>query len=697
MNRELERLSVHHNIFNHHTTQRTATQFVTFHARLTRGERRNNIRCPNLLWTRHNNLISKIARPRLIGVMLQCRLLIPQTSPRIPRKRQTLGSRIFISSSSSFSHSLSRQKIKDFEPPNERPAVSNRCSNSNGDYYCNSRKGNVVPLNSASFNRSNLVAIRWTSTSTKTAPTTTGSLAENETFHICQEEIIQQAKIGNPQQAEFLLLDFLRKPIPSSIPSMVPVYNAILISWAESGSKEAPLRGQALIERIWKVYDEDSGRNSNVKPDVSNYNQLLMSLNSKHEGFEHQAEALLKEMKRRNVKPNAKTYFSALALLARAGRGKEAQEILEAAIQEYLDGNNDIRPSNVWFNSVMDAWAKSRSPDAPNRAGAVLSKMLELSDQLKTRPDVISYNILIDCWAKSSQKDAASRAEAVLRDLQEKRISGAQNLVPNAFSYTSVINAWARQGDASRAEAVLEEMYKDYQSGNELAKPEAVPFNSVLNAWARSRSPDAPDRAKSILSRMWELCDRFETRPDNVSYNILIDCWAKSGRKDSALQAEAVLRDVQKMHDSGVKDILPNAVIYTSVINAWAQNGDGPRAEALLEEMYEDYKNGNMSAKPTVQAYGAVLNAWARSGSPHAPDRAEAILSKLLELSDQFGCQPDATSFYAFIECWAKSNRKDASKRIEASLQDMRKRNINLDESIVSNIRPLCQRLEDPK
>ena len=62
---------------------------------------------------------------------------------------------------------------------------------------------------------------------------------------------------------------------------------------------------------------------------------------------------------------------------------------------------------------------------------------------------------------------------------------------PDTIIYSTVINAWAKQGNALRAEAMLERMTNDYKSGNQNAKPNLRTFNSLMDAWAKSTSPEA--------------------------------------------------------------------------------------------------------------------------------------------------------------------------------------------------------------
>jgi pentatricopeptide repeat protein len=96
------------------------------------------------------------------------------------------------------------------------------------------------------------------------------------------------------------------------------------------------------------------------------------------------------------------------------------------------------------------------------------------------------------CWAKSGQNDAVEKALALLRELQSLWKQGDPTMRPNAISYSTVMSAYANQGQAAESEAILEEMYLDYSAnGNKSSKPTLTSFNIVMKSWAESGQTDA--------------------------------------------------------------------------------------------------------------------------------------------------------------------------------------------------------------
>ena len=65
--------------------------------------------------------------------------------------------------------------------------------------------------------------------------------------------------------------------------------------------------------------------------------------------------------------------------------------------------------------------ARSGSPDAGERAEALLRRMEDLSkvDKYDVRPDTITFNTCIKAWCNSDRPDAAYKAEEVLSILEK--------------------------------------------------------------------------------------------------------------------------------------------------------------------------------------------------------------------------------------------------------------------------------------
>jgi pentatricopeptide repeat protein len=392
---------------------------------------------------------------------------------------------------------------------------------------------------------------------------------------------------------------------------------------------------------------------------------------------------------------NGYTYWKEINAAAQAGNAQKAERLFDDMYREYeLSREKELRPNAKLFNMLLNAWSKSRSKNAPQRAEAILARMWDLCNikKLNTKPDMVSYTCVVNCWAKSRLPTASQRAEELLRTMKILSAQqGNEGLLPNSRTFNSVLNAFAQTGDAEKVEALLEEMNEEYSNGNSAARPDFVSYTIVLRAWSKSGSVAAPERAEAILARMWELFNsskedgsHWQTKPNAISYTTVLHCWALSRDEKGADRAESLFQEMKRIaSDEGDSDLAPNTMSYNAILDAHARRGNAERAEALLEEMYTEYSRGNENTKPDLVSYNSVLNAMSKSLTDKAPERAEIIIKKMWELyeSGLFPTKPDAISYTCLIECWAISRRRDAPEQAERLLVEMKK-------NIKSGIRP---------
>jgi pentatricopeptide repeat protein len=82
------------------------------------------------------------------------------------------------------------------------------------------------------------------------------------------------------------------------------------------------------------------------------------------------------------------------------------------------------------------------------------------------------------------------------------------------------------------------------------------------------------------------------------------------------------------------KDILPDFISYSAVMNVWARAGQAERAAAVLREMFIEFKSGNENVKPDLQCFNTVLAAYAKTKKENAPQQAENLLQDMKKIAD---------------------------------------------------------------
>ncbi|KAL9188006.1 hypothetical protein ACHAXT_006384 [Thalassiosira profunda] len=332
------------------------------------------------------------------------------------------------------------------------------------------------------------------------------------------------------------------------------------------------------------------------------------------------------------------------------------------------------------FDWLLDAWAYSGESDAVDNALALLSRMEELREtNASVAPTVKSYTKAINSIARSGRRDAGERAEEILT-----RMIDDGELRPNTFTYTYVIDAYARSPSSKAphaAQRLVDQMEFLRAHGDPDVKPTTRAWNSVISAWAQWKGEEmawghvgsGADRAEACLGMMEELADTTgneDVRPNSYNYNSVISALAHSQEEGAASRAEKILERMENLYrETGDDNIRPRTATYNAIIDAWAKSGDidaPDRAELLLAHMMELYETGhNLDAQPNVRSFNSVLNAWAKSGHPMAPYQAGDVIQRMEELdsNSELDVSPDATSFATAINAYARSQSFGKAQR----------------------------------
>ena len=259
-------------------------------------------------------------------------------------------------------------------------------------------------------------------------------------------------------------------------------------------------------------------------------------------------------------------YCTASATRIRDKDIKKAEDVLQRVSN--MDG---VQPDNIIFNQVLNIYSKRGIKGSADQCEKLVQRMEQLTAQgnEKVAPDIRTYNILLTAYANEK---GATEAEKILQ-----RIEKHESINPNAISYTTCMDSFAKIGDAHNSLRILLLMEKSFQSGNVQAKPTRRAYISALNSLANSGRGDAGARAEALVQTMERMAkSNPELKPDTTVYNVLINC-----HKNSASRAEKVL------YRMGKRDV----VSYSSVINIHSKVGGikaAKRAQALLDEMQNE-------------------------------------------------------------------------------------------------------------
>jgi len=376
----------------------------------------------------------------------------------------------------------------------------------------------------------------------------------------------------------------------------------------------------------------------------------------------------------------------------------KAQDNIDRLQKLYqAEENPDYKPKIINYNLLVRAYGKLGTPEQAEGILRNLEKIYKDTGDEDVRPTVITYTEVIDAYAKSPRKDSAEKAEAMLLAMMEKAAnedgSFDERIAPTSITCDAVLNAWARRGttaSAARAEQILERMEYLRTNGNMNIQPTAYSFATVITAWAKARfgrdetGKENAERAQFILNRMNDFRRQIasqekdseyahELEPDSVVYNAVIDAWARSKDPIAGTKAEELLFETEELQRLG-GNIAPDTITYNSVINCHANSGHingAKNAERILvrmEKAVQSNKEGNVA--PDTRTYNQVLKAYSKSSLPGRAQRADMILMHMLQSGNKC-IQPDVISFSTCLDVWAKSKEPGKAEKAYTILQKM--------------------------
>jgi len=301
-----------------------------------------------------------------------------------------------------------------------------------------------------------------------------------------------------------------------------------------------------------------------------------------------------------------------------------------------------MKPTVVTFTAILNAWSKAAGvPEAAEKAHELLDRM---NDEYGIEPNVFSYSAVLDAYARSANPDAAEKAVGLFRDMRE--VAG---LEPNAYTCANVLKAVSRGGRVEEAENLLNELIRDREVTVKLG---AHAFSSVLYGWSKSKRRDAPERAESLLIRMQELYRNkmIDSPPNAICYNNVLACWAHSELPGAAQRADDLLRrinqqqelcdtDRQQPSQRGVQQELPavrcNRIMYNTVMNAWANTGNLSKTNDLYTELLEKCRSDSGLAPPDEWTYRALWKSIVKTNEIGAGEKLDRLRVLIQTMADR--------------------------------------------------------------
>jgi pentatricopeptide repeat protein len=155
------------------------------------------------------------------------------------------------------------------------------------------------------------------------------------------------------------------------------------------GSPHAPRKAQEMVRRMLTLY-EKSGFDTDYKPTSRAYNLWINALaRSKLENAGDLAEQVLEDMKADGVEPDIVTYTSVMDAHAKSKSPQKAEKVFYQLLDQTADSNG-VGVSAVTCDTILNAWAQHGTKEGAERAQSILQK-LEVWQQKDIRPTKFSY------------------------------------------------------------------------------------------------------------------------------------------------------------------------------------------------------------------------------------------------------------------------------------------------------------------
>lgn len=447
------------------------------------------------------------------------------------------------------------------------------------------------------------------------------------------------------------ILDYMMDQSDHELLPDNPCFRAAIHAWITISKR--PEKSYSILRNMVKMFEAGS---SAIRLDSDFFSIVIRGYADKRdcakaeEVFSLQ-QRLYSKYGTKRLNPDIKVLRSMVIAFSHSqnrGSAAKAEDMLLHMIQLAESANDTtLMPYASYFADVITAWAKSGDADAAARAEHILYKQLGLS----ILPSRYAIRTVMNLWVKAStdrlHPNAAERAEAILRVLQAAFDKyGNLSVKPKDDIYYYVLQAWSRQAKIAtstapkRAKKIFLEMQEKYfLTGDKDFMTHKRHYMALLRTYVDGQHPDAANIAKDVFNKMTE----------QENYYRQYGSYGKDQDRD-------------KNSDNSIWDY----PLYSLLIAAFGDCGDGKNAEAVLVKMMNEYlsrqshtlprgsynnskKNSKtrkersvLSPAPDLFVFNQVFKGWVVSHEEGIANKAEYLFQQMSSLSSS--SQPSFTT-----------------------------------------------------
>ena len=509
-------------------------------------------------------------------------------------------------------------------------------------------------------------------------------------------------------------------------PSLRPdsfLLTSVIRAWAKSGRIEAPEMAEGILDLMHSLYKngwENSG------PNLVSYLATMDAWSRSRRPESTMAmDRLLNQLKESTtpgLEPDSSIYAHVIETWARS-RGpsgvQNARKYLQEMIELYESGNDMVVPHSSIFARVIyalakqgdaqgaedeymrlkslydESWDPQFKPDeeckkallaALSRKGSsakakyILDEMIDAAvagDQCMIKRSYF-INLLVALTKESNPVTAAEESDQLIRRMVDLARAKFPDLMPDSLTFLKVAQAWSRVRDGKGVEKIesLLRLMKNLRTstGSSALQPTAKFMEVLVLTLCRSSHPEALRRAETLICEMEQAFSAGDSgmMPSRGIYTNLMQALVRSDEPNHHAVQE-IFDKLNILYSQGQKDCRPDVMVYSALMDSFAQRGDAVKVQAIFERMIDEYNHGYEAAKPDMQAFNMIIKAWSFSEQPNRGQNAESALGKLDEFANAVGLslRPDAYTFVHMIRTWCDSDSEDSAKRAHHYLRNM--------------------------
>lgn len=269
---------------------------------------------------------------------------------------------------------------------------------------------------------------------------------------------------------------------------------------------------------------------------------------------------------------------------------------------------------------------------------------------------------VMNAIARSHNKGRATRAQAVIENMNELYLkTHNDSLRPDKVSYTALMKALIadrQPGIAAQSISIFDLMMEESNKGNVNMKPDHYTVGTALNAISIGGNPEECEEFLNRIEKIVAEGNYDEMYPSTVCYNTVIQSYGKSRRYDSADQARRIFDSIETVRNDGTANE-KNIMSYILCIDAYARSSNDDKvdkAEALVTELLERYqRTKNEKYRPSVGFWCALLLVYAES---NRDDMAESSL-KIIDRMQEYSNRPNTSAYNLVLKSCAKTKPRN--------------------------------------